>query len=60
MANKGPQARLGATDSSPRPGRFALGSPLSRAAARAMRVTRKASELRFEAVSILDGSRFEP
>jgi hypothetical protein len=43
-----------------RPGNFALGSPQSRAAARAMLVARKASkedELSFEAVSILDGSR---
>ena len=59
MANKGPQGRLGATDSSQRPGCFALGSPESRAAARAMLVARKASEeheLRFQAVSILDGS----
>jgi hypothetical protein len=60
MANKGPQGRLGATDSSPRPGCFALGSEQSRAAARAMLIARKAreeDELHFEAVSILDGSR---
>jgi hypothetical protein len=43
-----------------RPGDYALGSPQSRAAARALLVARKASEedeLYFEAVSILDGSR---
>jgi hypothetical protein len=60
MANKGPQGRLGATDSSPRPGCFALGSAQSRATARAMLITRKAreeDELDSEAVSILDGSR---
>jgi hypothetical protein len=58
MVNKGPQGRLGATDSSPRPGCFALGSAQSRAAARAMLVTRKASEedgLQFQTVSVVDG-----
>jgi len=44
MANEGPQGRLGATDSGPRPGRFLLGSAQSRAAARAMLVAREASE----------------
>jgi hypothetical protein len=42
-----------------RPGDFALGSPQSRAAARSLLVARKASqddELRFQAVSIVDGS----
>src|ERR1017187_188542 len=58
MVNKGSQGRLGATDSSPRPGCFSLGSAQSRAAARAMLVTRKASEedgLRFQVVSAVDG-----
>lgn len=58
MANRGSQKGLGATDSSPRPGCFALGSAQSRAAARAMLVTRKASEedgLRFQVVSAVDG-----
>jgi len=36
MVNKGVQGRLGATDSGMRPGCFPLGSPQSRAAARAM------------------------
>jgi len=44
MANKGPQGRLSATDTGPRPGHFPLGSAQSRAAARAMLVARKASE----------------
>jgi hypothetical protein len=60
MADKGAKRGLGATDSSPRPGRFALGSWQSRAAARAMLVRRKGSEeegLRFQVVSIVDGSR---
>jgi hypothetical protein len=60
MANKGVQRALGATDWSPRPGCFVLGSAQSRAAATAMLVARMASkedELHFEAVSILDGSR---
>jgi hypothetical protein len=60
VANKGSQKGLGATDSGVRPGCFALGSTQSRAAARSLLVARKASEedeLRFEAVSILDGSR---
>jgi hypothetical protein len=44
MANRDDQARLGATDSGPRPGRFPLGSAQSRAAARAILGARKASE----------------
>jgi len=43
-----------------KPGNFALGSRQSRAAARSLLVARKASEedeLRFQAVSIVDGSR---
>jgi hypothetical protein len=44
MANKGPQERLGATASTPRPGCFPLGSAQSRAAARAMLAARKESE----------------
>src|SRR6478735_1277475 len=36
MANKETQLTLGATDGGSRPGDYALGSPLSRAAARAM------------------------
>ena len=60
MVNKGVKRGLGATDSSPRPGSFSLGSAQSRAAARAMLVRRKAIEdagLCFVAVSIVDGSR---
>jgi hypothetical protein len=60
MVNKGPQRRLRATDSSPRPGCFVLGSAQSRAAARAMLARRKATEedgLRFQVVSVVDGSR---
>jgi len=49
--------RLGATDAGVMPGEYPLGSTQSRAAARAMLEARKAGELRFEAVSILDGSR---
>ena len=40
-----------------KPGDYALGSPQSRAAARSLLETRKTDELRFQAVSILDGSR---
>ena len=36
MANKGAQQALGATERGSRPGDYALGSPQSRAAARAM------------------------
>jgi hypothetical protein len=59
MANKGALGTLAATDSSPRPGAFALGSAESRAAARAILEARKASEdeLRFEVRSIVDGER---
>lgn len=56
MSKRSP-APLGATDSTVRPGEYPLGSAQSRAAARAMLEGRKADELRFEAVSILDGSR---
>jgi hypothetical protein len=58
MVNQGPRGRRGATNSSPRPGCFALGSAQSRAAARSLLVARKASEeseLRFEVRSIVDG-----
>ncbi len=58
MANKGPQQRLGATDSGSRPGCFPIGSPLSRAAARAMLAAREASDdggLCFQVVSVVDG-----
>ena len=44
MANKGPQGRLGATDSGPRPGGFPLGSAQSRAAARGLLEHRRAVE----------------
>jgi hypothetical protein len=57
MANRGSRKVLGATDSGLKPSAYPLGSWQSRAAARAMLVARKADELRFEAVSILDGSR---
>jgi hypothetical protein len=43
MANKGTQRGLGATDSGLKPGRYALGSPQSRAAARAMLDAREAA-----------------
>jgi hypothetical protein len=58
MANKGDQKPLGATDSTPKPGSFPLGSAQSRAAARAMLVERKESEEGFCVVlrSIVDGS----
>lgn len=55
MVNKGTRARLGATDSGARPGRFPLGSALSRAAARSLLVSRESEEVRYQAVSILDG-----
>jgi hypothetical protein len=59
MATKGPQQRLGATDTGARPGRFPLGSPQSRAAARALLLAREAGEeeFRVECFSIVDGSR---
>lgn len=57
MANKGAQGRLGATDSGPRPGSFPLGSAQSRAAARALLVARESEEMRFQTVSVVDGSR---
>jgi hypothetical protein len=44
MANKRAEGRLSATDSSVRPGRFPLGSPQSRAAARSLVNARKESE----------------
>jgi hypothetical protein len=59
MANKGTQGQLGATDSSPRPGCFPVGSAQSRAAARAMLVARREAEkggIRFVVRSIVDGS----
>lgn len=56
MANKDNQERLGATDSGPRPGRFPLGSPQSRAAARAMLAARESeAEFRVQTVSVVDG-----
>ena len=56
MVNKGTRARLGATDSGARPGCFPLGSALSRAAARALLVSRESEEVRYQAAaSILDG-----
>ncbi len=45
MANKGAQRRLGATDSGPKPGSYALGSVESRVAARAMLDAREAIEV---------------
>jgi hypothetical protein len=45
-----------------KPGNYALGSQLSRAAARSLLIARKASEedqLRFQTVSIVDGSRVD-
>jgi len=44
MTNKGPQGRLGATDSGPRPGSFPIGSAQSRAAARTLLEARKGAE----------------
>jgi len=40
-----------------KPGAFPLGSPQSRAAARAVLVAREADKLRFQVVSAVDGSR---
>ena len=57
MANKALQRGLGATDGMPRAGNFKLGSAESRAAARAMLEARNAGELRFQVVSVVDGSR---
>lgn len=57
MANKAFQQGLGATDGMPRAGNFKLGSAQSRAAARAMLEARNAGELRFQVVSVVDGSR---
>ena len=58
MADKGPYGKLGATDSSPRPGALPLGSARSRAAARSLLAARKASEedeIRYHCCSIIDG-----
>lgn len=55
MANRGGLGWLGATDSSPRPGCFALGSAQSRAAARALLVARESGKARYQAVSTLNG-----
>jgi hypothetical protein len=63
MVNKGPHGRLGATDSGLRPGRFALGSAQSRAAARALIERRFAGRARCELVIrhiALDPSLAEP
>ena len=58
MAIKGDQWQLGATESSPRPGAFPVGSTQSRAAARAMLERWKANEeLGFRVVSIADRKR---
>src|ERR1019366_8359648 len=58
MANKGAQGQLAATNSSPRPGGYTLGSAQSRAAARTLLEARKGSEGGFCVVvrSIGDGS----
>lgn len=59
MISKGAQGRLVATDLGLRPGRFPLGSPQSRAAARSLLAARRVSEeehgFRFVTKSILDG-----
>ena len=51
MANKGPQRPLVATDSTARPGRYPLGSALSRAAARALLERRFVERKRIDVVS---------
>jgi hypothetical protein len=60
MANKGPQVRLGATDSSPRPGDSAVGSPQSRAAARALLERRFAGRIRRTIIVDLETGCTEP
>lgn len=59
MTYKGAQRRLDATESGPRPGRFPLGSALSRATARALLAARNAKErgeTGFKVVYRADGS----
>ena len=51
MANKGAQRPLGATDSGLKPGEYPLGSPQSRAAARALLERRFAGRRRIDVVS---------
>ena len=50
MANKGAQGPLGATDSSPGPGRFPVGSAQSRAAARTLLERRNAGRKRLNII----------
>jgi hypothetical protein len=59
MTTKRSEKPLGATDSGSRPAAYPLGSALSRAAARSLAMARRESEdqLRFQVVSIVDGSR---
>ena len=61
MVNKGSQGRLGATDSSPRRGRFTLGSRQSRAAARALLDARRKAQGKAPSIVVrFDGRTVDP